>query len=397
MAYVYQNIIIGDCLDIKNGCIMTTTKGDMLTHNGTIPDRLPVGTDGQAIIADSTQATGLLWKNLTPADVGLIAGDGLTLTGSTIDAVGSSTIIANANNLEVNSSDTANQVLLSTGTPGTAAVYGAVPLASGSITGVLPIANGGTNVSSFSTGSRLISTNAGNTALETTTLDPAVIVTLTDAQTLTNKTLTTPIITTSINDSNGNQVIDIISVASAVNELSITNAVAGTAPSLSAAGDDTDIDLNLNPKGTGTVNISGIAYPNIDGADGQVIATNGAGSLFFANVPIISVATASTTDATPTTIGSATISTVSDTAYFVEAKFLAKNTTTFDVASFIARATFKNVAGTLTRIGLDLIYTPPTTSWVVDVLVSGTDIIFQVTGTDATNVSWKVEVDSIVI
>lgn len=397
MAYVYQNIIIGESLDVKQGYIMTEAKGDLITHDGTKSERLPVGTDGQTIFADSTQTTGLIWKNPTASDVGLIAGNGLTLTGSTIDAVGSSTIIANANNLEVNSSSTANQVLLSTGTAGTAAVYGAVPLVSGSITGVLPIANGGTNVSSFSTGSRLISTNAANTALETTAINPAAIVTLTGTQTLTNKTLTTPIITTSINDSNGNEIIDLLSIASAVNEVSITNAVAGAAPILSATGDDTDIDLNLNPKGTGNVNISGIAYPNADGTNGQVVATNGSGSLFFTDVPIISVATASTTDATPTTLGSSTISTESNTAYYIEAKFLAKDTTTFDVASFIIRATFKNVSGTLTRIGVDLIYAPAATTWLADVLVSGTDIIFQVTGADATNVLWKVEVDSIIV
>jgi hypothetical protein len=37
-----------------------TTKGDLLTVS-TVLTRLPVGTDGKALVADSTQATGLKW------------------------------------------------------------------------------------------------------------------------------------------------------------------------------------------------------------------------------------------------------------------------------------------------------------------------------------------------
>ncbi len=38
-----------------------TTKGDLLTHNGVNNIRLPVGTDGFVLMADSTQASGLKW------------------------------------------------------------------------------------------------------------------------------------------------------------------------------------------------------------------------------------------------------------------------------------------------------------------------------------------------
>ena len=43
--------------------------------------------------------------------------------------------------------------------------------------------------------------------------------------------------------------------ASAVNELTVTNAATGNAPQLSATGDDTNIDLDLQPKGTGNVTL----------------------------------------------------------------------------------------------------------------------------------------------
>jgi len=45
--------------------------------------------------------------------------------------------------------------------------------------------------------------------------------------------------------------------ASAVNELTLTNAATGNAPQISATGDDTNINLQLTPKGTGKVVLSG--------------------------------------------------------------------------------------------------------------------------------------------
>lgn len=39
----------------------TTTKGDLIVHNGTDNVRVPVGTDGHSLVADSTQASGVKW------------------------------------------------------------------------------------------------------------------------------------------------------------------------------------------------------------------------------------------------------------------------------------------------------------------------------------------------
>jgi len=59
--------------------------------------------------------------------------------------------------------------------------------------------------------------------------------------------------TNSINDENDNEQIKFATTASAVNELTVTNAATGNAPSVSATGGDTNIDLNLTPKGIGRV------------------------------------------------------------------------------------------------------------------------------------------------
>lgn len=54
-------------------------------------------------------------------------------------------------------------------------------------------------------------------------------------------------------DTNGNEVIKIGTTASAVNEVTVTNAATTGAPQISASGDDSNIDLRLVPKGNGNV------------------------------------------------------------------------------------------------------------------------------------------------
>src|SRR3989344_2415469 len=46
--------------------IPTTTKGDLFTNTGSADVRLPVGTNSQALIADSSQTTGLRWATIIP-------------------------------------------------------------------------------------------------------------------------------------------------------------------------------------------------------------------------------------------------------------------------------------------------------------------------------------------
>ena len=61
----------------------------------------------------------------------------------------------------------------------------------------------------------------------------------------------------SINDENDNEQIKSSTTASAVNEMTATNAATGNAPELSATGGDTNVDLNLTPKGIGRVTFNG--------------------------------------------------------------------------------------------------------------------------------------------
>jgi len=84
-------------------------------------------------------------------------------------------------------------------------------------------------------------------------------VTLTGTQTLTNKTLTSPKIGTNILDTSGNELINFTATGSAVNELTIANAATGvTGPVISATG-ETNVGININPKGSGVLNSGGSA------------------------------------------------------------------------------------------------------------------------------------------
>lgn len=84
-------------------------------------------------------------------------------------------------------------------------------------------------------------------------------ITATSTSTLSNKTLTAPKFVNGgfIADANGNEQIKFVTTASAVNDITVTNAATGGTPSIAASGNDSNINLNLVSKGTGTVQING--------------------------------------------------------------------------------------------------------------------------------------------
>ena len=90
-------------------------------------------------------------------------------------------------------------------------------------------------------------------------------VTATSTTTLTNKTLTSPKIGTSILDTNGNELALLTATSSAVNEITLANAATGNGPLISSTG-ETNVDLNLNPKGSGVLK-SGTAAVKIAGKE----------------------------------------------------------------------------------------------------------------------------------
>jgi hypothetical protein len=120
-----------------------------------------------------------------------------------------------------------------------------------------------------------------NPNIKELTLDASGTVTETGTQTLTNKTLTSPKIGTSILDTNGNELFLLTATSSAVNQLTYANAATGNKPSLTASGGDTNIGVSIQPKGSGTVTIDALTFPAADGSSGQILQTDGSGTLSF--------------------------------------------------------------------------------------------------------------------
>ena len=100
-------------------------------------------------------------------------------------------------------------------------------------------------------------TSISNSGTVTIPTGADTLVNLASAQTLTTKTLTSPKIGTSILDTGGNELFLLTATGSAVNQLTYANAAADNDPTFTASGGSTNIGINLVPKGSGQVQAAG--------------------------------------------------------------------------------------------------------------------------------------------
>lgn len=109
---------------------------------------------------------------------------------------------------------------------------------------------------------------------------------------------------------------------------------------------------------------------------------------------IVSQATVATTDATVTTL--ATVATTTDTVMILEARISGRRTggsagTAGDSSTYIRTARIKNVAGTVTIQNLQSDYTSEDQAgWNGTITVSGTNALVRVTGAANNNITWNV-------
>src|SRR5210317_675568 len=119
-------------------------------------------------------------------------------------------------------------------------------------------------------------TLTGTIAEFNSALSDGSFATLAGTETLSNKTLTAPKFADAgyLADANGNELILLKTTASAVNELQVTNAATGDGVEIATTGGDTNIDLVLNPKGSGSVDDNTSRITNVtDPSSAQDAAT----------------------------------------------------------------------------------------------------------------------------
>ena len=160
----------------------------------------------------------------------------------------------------------------------------------------------------ISTGTGL--TGGGDLSADRTIAIDSTVATLTGTQTLTNKTLTSPKVN-EILDANGNEVLGLLSTASATDYVGIKNGIGVGVPlHISSEGSSANIGLHIQPKGTGLVTIS-------DGTDfNKGIRFRSSGSAASAITLLDAVSSAghviTLPDATTTLVGRGTTDTLTN-------------------------------------------------------------------------------------
>lgn len=268
----------------------------MFVQEGTVnEDSGWVLTTDNPIVVDTTVLTFTQFSGAGQ----IIAGNGLSKTGNTLDVnlQANGGLVFNGDNLELDLSAT-------------------------TINGTLAVGDGGTGQTALTANRFLVGNGAA--AVDLAKVVPTgVVIGTTDTQTMTNKTLTSPVIN-EILDANGNELTIFATAAAAVNELTIGNAAAGNAPQLSATGTDANINMAFSSKGTGAYSFQGtgttsaalefyeqttngvnkitlqapaalaadvtFTLPGVDGATGNHIITDGAGVLSFEQPPLDRIA-----------------------------------------------------------------------------------------------------------
>jgi len=91
----------GGVISAVGGSSPLTTKGDLFGHS-TVDARIPVGTDGQSLFADSTQTLGAIWANTAmPLRYGYHEADDLIYwfpaSGTSVNWIGGHTVVNTAN------------------------------------------------------------------------------------------------------------------------------------------------------------------------------------------------------------------------------------------------------------------------------------------------------------
>ncbi|WP_374027567.1 tail fiber domain-containing protein [Bdellovibrio bacteriovorus] len=137
-----------------NGLSPLTTKGDVLANDGTNDIRLPAGTNGQVLTADSAQASGLRWATPTVGTVTNVTG-----TAPVQVATGTTTPV-----ISVDPATTGARGVVQVGS-GIAVTSGTISADPANFPSAVPVSKGGTGATSLTADRLLVSNGTGSAVI----------------------------------------------------------------------------------------------------------------------------------------------------------------------------------------------------------------------------------------
>ena len=232
---------------------ITSTNGDGVAGNPTLSLPAALTFTGKTVTGGTFATPTITTPTITGGTHTAITGLGVRLTGSgAFDlTIANTENLAAGRTLTITVNDAARTLSLAGNlTTGGAFTTSSTVSITGAFTTAAAFTTAGANALTLTT------TGSTNVTLPTT----GTLATLAGSETFTNKTLTSPRIGASILDTNGNELFLLTATGSAVNEVTYANAATTGAPSFTASGGDSNINLNLRAKGTGRVSILGYPY-----------------------------------------------------------------------------------------------------------------------------------------
>lgn len=245
-AYAQRDIIKSTTAAQLNNiyiCVADSVVGDSLTdtdHFALLVDAVSAATSQSAAATSATAAASSATASASSATTS--ANSATTSGNSATAAANSATAAATSATEAAASADAFDDVYLGSKSSDPSTDNDGAALAAGMLY--------------FNTTTDLLRVYSGS-AWQNAAVDTTNFITVSGTQTLTNKTLTSPKVGTSILDTNGNELAKITATGSAVNEFTVANAATGNGPTLSSTGGDSNIDLDLLAKGTGHVTVKG--------------------------------------------------------------------------------------------------------------------------------------------
>ena len=281
--------ISGDTITLDiDSTVVTESSTDTLTNKSiSLTTNTLTGTSAElaTAISDETGTGSLVFANtptLVTPNIGAATGTSLNLTNINLESNGNATI---AGTLAANGGITVDATnFVVSGSTGAITTLSTLDLGHASDTtlsrssaGVLAVEGvvipsiSSTNTLTNKSISLTTNTITGTLAEFNSAVSDADFASLAGTETLSNKTLTAPKIVDDgfIADANGNELILFNTIGSAVNQLEISNSATGNGVTIASSGSDSNINIVLDPKGTGTVDVNSSRITSLSDPSGD--------------------------------------------------------------------------------------------------------------------------------